>query len=151
MRKHSIGALILLSLLIAACGKDKDPGQTPPEAVTTTITDLSTILGTADKRTLVGRKVDISRAQVGRITGFYIFWAGDPHSAVPIARYDKLNAPGTTHPVHEGQHASIAGTIRLPDNVDPNDPIWKTINATEKRDITEAQIYIAADRVTPLP
>jgi hypothetical protein len=150
MKKNMMAAAAVFVLLLSACGKDKDPGTTPPNPSMEAITDIATLMNATDRKALVGRKVDIPSLTVGRITGFYIFWSGDVARGVPIARYDKLNAPaGTTHPVRTGGTAAIKGTVRLPENVDPNDQIFKTITAQERSDLLSAQIYIAADSVTP--
>ena len=74
-----LGGVFLL--LLSSCGKD-DKAATDP-AVADAITDYKVILQTADRQTLVGRKVNLDNVPVQTVAGTYIFWAGDTHSAIP--------------------------------------------------------------------
>lgn len=150
--KHStstirIAALLMpLLLLLGGCGKDEPTTQSGEDL----ITDIATISNTADRRTLVGKKVDIASAKVQSVVGNYVFWAGEPHTAVPIAREDKMHGTVPEH-VRSGDSVRIKGTIRLLENLPDTDPLWDSISNDERRDILAARVYVAAESVAILP
>src|ERR1051325_9518522 len=89
------GVLLLsLVLLVAGCGKE---GTREVTSDRSTIVDIEDIANAADRRSLVGKNVDIRNAKVQQVVGNYVFWAGDPHTSVPIAREDKMRGPVTHH------------------------------------------------------
>lgn len=133
-------------LAVVGCGKDDD-AKTQPIEQQPAITDVRTIADTADKRTLIGRKVEIDNAITQEIVGNYVFWAGETrYSAVPVVRQDKIKG-GATSPVRVGAVARISGTIRFVESVSAADPMWDKVSEKEKRDIESAKIYIDAERV----
>lgn len=139
----SIMAVFFSALLfITACGKDKD-NQSGVQAA---LTDIPSIAGAADRRALVGRSVDISNGLVQSVVGNYVFWAGDSTSQIPVVRLDKEASPVIEH-VKRGETVRMVGTVRLVESTPANDPMWEQINPTERAQITEALVYIAADSV----
>jgi hypothetical protein len=140
-------AVLALLFVVLGCGKEKGA---EPQAATETIADLSAISSASDRRALVGRKVDIADAPVSQVVGNYVFWAGDPHSGVPVAREDKMRSPVIEH-VRRGDRVRILGVVRLLETVPDSDLLWDTVNADEKRDIQAAQVYIAAESVAIRP
>lgn len=141
-RRIGLTAIALVFALIG-CGKEDGSGT---QAASETITDIGVISTTADRRTLVGRKVNIPDAPVSTVVGNYVFWAGDRHSGVPVAREDKMRTPVVEH-VRLGDRVRISGTVRLLETVPDSDLLWDKINEDEKRDILNARVYIAADSV----
>ena len=138
--RYGLTAFALLVLAIG-CGKEvnnQDSGAT--------ISDIAEISDTADRRSLVGRKVEIASAQVQEVTGNYIFWVGSRNSGVPVAREDKMRGPVTEH-VRPGDRAAISGTIRLLETVPQSDLLWDKITDSEREDMLNSRIYIAADSV----
>ena len=134
---------VALLFLILGCGKDNASEVQPAME---TITDISVISNTADRRTLVGRQVDIPEAPITSVVGNYLFWAGETHTAVPVVREDKMRGPVTEH-VRPGGRAHIKGTVRLLETVPDDDLMWDRITPEEKSDILGARVYIAAESV----
>jgi hypothetical protein len=151
----SFGAFLGCLLMALACGKSNDntgtdsPATPAPNGPTTTsLHSTSEIASTADKRSLVDRAVDISDAKVQSVVGTYVFWAGeDSHTAIPVVRNDRINGPVTEH-VKPGEHAAITGRIRLVDATAATDPMWDHISESERRDIGDAKVFIAAEKVS---
>lgn len=141
MRKYHHLLLSLMVFLVFACGKDEKKEQPQPP-----IADMSTVTSAPDKRTMVGRRVEIPNAQVQQVVGTYFFWAGEQHSAIPVVRGDKLKGPVKEH-VKKGDRVRISGTVRLLENVPAADPMWDKINESERRDILAALAYIHADDI----
>ncbi len=133
-------------LALTGCGKEDNPLLSGDD----TIRDISAIANTADRRELVGKKVDIQDAKVQSVVGNFIFWAGEPHTAVPVARVDKMNGPVNDH-VRSGDKVRLVGVVRLLETVEADDKFWESVNEDEKKDILGARIYIAADNVIILP
>jgi hypothetical protein len=131
-------------LLLAACGKDGTVVNPITEPV---ITDITTIAQTADRRSLVGRKVELSGVTVQSVVGTFVFWTGDPRSGLPAVRLDRMNGTATEH-VKRNDRVRITGTVRLLESTSPTDQMWDKINEAERRDILGAVVYIAADRVS---
>lgn len=137
---------MMLILALGGCGKDNSTAGTPGAVTPTTITDLSTITQAADRRALVGRKVEIPNAQAQQVVGTYVFWAGDTHSAVPVVRLDRMRGPVAEH-VKRGAQVGMSGTVRLLSSVSATDPLWTHVNERERNDMLGAIVYIAADNV----
>jgi hypothetical protein len=152
-KKNRFYGVVAICLFLAlACGKsDSDKNgtgtPTPNPAPDSTLRSTSDIASAADKRSLVDRPVDITDAKVQSVVGTYVFWAGDDtHTAIPVVRIDRINGPVNEH-VKSGEHAAITGRIRLVEATSSTDPMWDHINDSERRDINDAKVFIAADKV----
>lgn len=144
-RISKLGTVGLLALfLTVSCGKDDTIVQTGPEA---SITDINVLASAPDRTTLVGKKVDLSGATVQTVVGTYVFWAGDPHTAIPVVREDRMNGNVTEH-VRAGERVRVTGVVRLLETVPSTDKLWDKITDQERRDILSSRVYIAADKVT---
>src|SRR4051812_31205599 len=124
MQKPSVALLSLALFLVIGCGHDNAANTTSPEQAT--ITDMSTLTTAADRRKLVGAKVDVPNARAEQVVGTYFFWVGQGHAAVPVVRGDKLKGPVQEH-VRAGDTLRITGTVRLLENVPATDPTWDHI------------------------
>ncbi len=147
-RRLGLSAVSVLFVLLG-CGKDNGIGTgngNETQGGNNTISELTVISSTADKRSLVGRKVSIADAPVDEVVGNYVFWAGDTHSGVPIVREDKMRTPVVEH-VRRGDRVRVLGTVRLLESVPVSDLMWDKVNENERRDILAAQVYIAAESV----
>lgn len=148
--KRLIYSLTILLLFIISCGKDNGASTNPagpggPAA----ITDMATITQTADRRTLIGRKVEVGATQVEDPVRQYVFWAGVNNAAIPVVRRDKLNGPVTTH-VRKGSVVRLSGTIRLVETIPVTDRLWEGIanRPAELNAVKAAIVYIDAEAVT---
>jgi hypothetical protein len=135
--------LVALALLVLAVGCGKEVNNKESGA---TIADVNEISDTADRRSLVGRRVEITSAQVQEVTGNYIFWVGSRNSGVPVAREDKMRGPVTEH-VQRGDRVAISGVVRLLETVPQTDLLWDKVNDNERADMLNSRIYIAAESV----
>ena len=146
LRFSGLAAASVLALFVTlSCGKDDKSTQVNPEPAL--ITDMSVISNAPDRTALVGKKVDISSATVQSVVGTYLFWAGDPRTAVPVAREDRMHDSVAEH-VRAGEHCRITGTVRLLETVPSTDVLWDRINDQERRDLLASRVYIAADKVS---
>jgi hypothetical protein len=134
--------VLMLGLLLSSCGKDNDKDANKNAA----ITDFASIVQTADRRELVGKTVDLSNVPVDTVVGTYVFWAGEGHSGIPVFRKDRIDNEKVEH-VKPKDMVRMNGVIRLAENVEAADPLWKSINESEKQDILNAKVFISADRV----
>lgn len=148
MKKHLLASLAFPLLLVISCGKDNGASNSPTSPAAT-ITDMTTITQTADRRSLVGRKVEVGATQVEDPVRQYVFWAGVNNAAIPVVRRDKLNGPVASH-VRKGSVVKLSGTIRLVETIPATDRLWEGIanRPNELAAVKAAIVYIDADAVT---
>lgn len=88
------------------------------------ITDLTTILGAADRSMLVGRQVQLSNVQVQSVVGDRTFFVGPDANQTVLVVLDEIPTPGTPgtegrYDVTQGQVVNISGSM-----ASPNDPMF---------------------------
>lgn len=147
----AIQSIMAAGLLVLAVGCGKDAAKPADDASKPAITDISAVTGAADRRSLVGRRVDISSAPAQQVVGNYVFWSGGVNSAVPVVRMDKIKGPVTEH-VKKGDRVRLSGVIRLMSEVPESHKMWETakggkISESRRADMIGAIVYIEADVV----
>lgn len=119
------------------------------------IKEIETITGTNDGHELVGRKVNL-HVPVQDKANDVAFWVGEKDNRLLVVmerdrRNDEQRQRGelASHgisPVHKGQQADIAGTVRkVPSREEMYS--WGLTNR-DRRELADRPIYISADKVT---
>lgn len=133
------------------------PGGQPAgtSAAAEPIKDLSTILGTDDPRTLVGRRVQIT-VPVAQDQTLTKFWIGpqEDRMLVILGRDTRGGAERQASvppahgiaPVHKGQQAVVSGIVeRVPR---PEERFSWDLTAAQTRELERRGVYIRADKVS---
>ncbi len=139
---HTLMAVSLTLVLAVGCGKDGE-GIAPAKPA---ISNIDEITGAADRRSLVGSRVDIPSAPAQAVVGNYVFWAGGANQAVPVVRMDKIKGP-VKESVRKGDTVRMSGVVRLTSAVSATAPMWDKINDSERADINNAIVFIEADTI----
>ena len=135
-------------------GVDGDGG--PPAVVSPAIIqELDTITGSVDGQELIGRRVDL-HVTVHSIPNEVAFWIGGKDNRLLVVRgrdnrgsSDGQRALQPGHgmsPIHEGQQATISGSVqRLPKVAEMTS--WR-LTDPEYAELLDRKLYIRADTVT---
>jgi hypothetical protein len=142
---YSVTVLALSIFVLFGCGSDdKKEAKNPTEMPA--ITDINELANAPDKRSQVGRKVEVESARVQQVVGNYVFWAGEGQPGIPVVRQDKIRGPVTEH-VSRGGRVRMNGTVRLLESVAATDPLWDKISESEKQAMKNAVVYVDAEKV----
>lgn len=120
------------------------------------IRELATITGSIDGQELIGRRVDL-HVPVHQIASDAAFWVGDGDNRLlivtePEDRGGSARETGEppSHgisPVHEGQQATISGSVQRVPNAEEMAARWR-LSEQEAAELSDRMLYIRADRVT---
>jgi hypothetical protein len=130
-------------------------GQPSGTSAAEPIQDLTTILGTDNPRTLVGRRVEITVPVVQDHT-LTKFWIGSQENRLLVVlgrdtrdgadRQASVPPEHAIVPVHRGQQADVSGIVeRVPR---PEERASWDLTAAQTRELERRGVYIRADKVS---
>lgn len=116
--------------------------------LTDPVTDVLVLVDTPDRRSLLGRQVQLSDVSVRRVTGDKTFWIGPSDDKQLLVVLNEEPTPGSSvegrYNIEPGQTVDITGAmIQLPD-ADTARTLWGEAVAREAAD---DQVYLRANQV----
>ncbi len=112
------------------------------------LTDVLVIFSTPDRRSLVGRRVQLDNVRVQKLVGERGFWIGDGDRRV-FARLDERLNQGSAEwdvVIREGQTRSLTGEIREMPSAEQIKN-WGLVDAAEMKTLQDRGYYIHVDRL----
>jgi hypothetical protein len=135
---------------IAVTPRTAQPGQPPSGAMGAgrePITDVMALfaLGSADRATLAGKRVQLANVTIQKVVNDQSFWVGPNEKQMFFVRFDQPPAGGK---IAKGQTIAVTGDIRKVPSADEAKKQW-SLSSRDAEALVKEQVYIHAQQPAP--
>ena len=145
MKRFTLFALAVAVLV--GCGREQGAGTSPARDA---ITDIKTVVKASDRRSMIGRRVDLKSLTAFDVVGDVLFWAGPTRAeSLPTADGAELRGSSSVK-VQSGRLYQITGFVGDLRNPENSAKFWRLINERERNEIMQEDVYIFGESISPV-
>lgn len=164
---YLLGVLALVALLlfgVRGCGTPRTAavttGTEPPRITTqgvgtatgARVTDVNVFGSAADKKSLVGRDVELQNVSVARVLSDRVFTVTAGAAEMFVMLDDRLNRGAAEQAIQArpGQMVNLSGSFRAVPDAETKDEQGRGLNPQEYQQMKGQQIYLHATRASQI-